>query len=346
MPDPAHPADSLAGPPAAAAGLPEIPLIAALGPAPSLELMAGARPRLDDLVATAHAHYGRGFIATADRLSRRWVARNSSPYGGEIAEIARRMPAPGGWFLNASFEWGCTAGLARDPDSDTFTLLRVLDWPLPGLGRALVAAQQRGPAGEFLNLTWPGFAGAVTAIASGRFAAALNQAPMTRRGLGRYGDWTAERFRVWRSRELPPMHLLRQVFERCRNYADARLALVHTPIAIPAIYVLAGAGPGEGCVIERTPHAARLHDAPVCVANQFLSPDLNGRDRGTPSADRLALMRPLTAGPPPWHFDWLAEPMLNRTTRLAAVLDAAGGRALARGYEADGPATQTLHLAA
>lgn len=332
--------------PALAEKLPEIPLLEALGPAPSLELMAGDGARLDDLVYAARAHYGRGFIATADRLSRRWVTRNSSPYGGEIAEIASRMPAPGGWFLNASFEWGCTAGLARDPDTDAFTLLRVLDWPLPGLGRALVAAQQRGPAGEFLNLTWPGFAGAVTAVAAGRFAAALNQAPMTSRGLGKYGDWSLERLRVWRSRELPPMHLLRQVFERCTSYADARLALSHTPIAIPAIYVLAGARPGEGCVIERTPHAARLHEAPVCVANQWLSPDLNGRDRGTRSADRLAVMRPLTAGPPPWDFDWLVEPLLNRTTRLAAVLDPAGGRVLARGYEDDGPATQTLYLAA
>ncbi|MEE8334219.1 MAG: hypothetical protein V3R85_10250 [Alphaproteobacteria bacterium] len=329
-----------------AAELPEIPLIEALGPTPSLEMMADEGARLDHLVETARAHYGRGFIATADRLSRRWVTRNSSPYGEEIAEIANRMPAPGGWFLNASFEWGCTAGLARDPDTGAFTLLRVLDWPLPGLGRTLVAAQQRGPAGEFLNLTWPGFAGAVTAVAAGRFAAALNQAPMPLRGLGKYGDWTVERFRVWRSRELPPMHLLRQVFERCQNYEDARLALSHTPIAIPAIYVLTGARPGEGCVIERMPHAARLHDAPVCVANQWLSSDLKGRDRGTRSGDRLAVMRALTAEAPPWDFDWLAEPMLNRTTRLAAVLDPAGGRVLARGYEDDGPATQTLHLAA
>ncbi len=346
MPDQAESADPAASQPPATGALPEIPVIEALGPAPALELMADDAARLDHLAQAARARYGLGLIVTADRLSRRWVVRNTSPYGGEIAEIARRMGAPGGWFLNASFEWGCTCGLVRDPDTGAFTLLRVLDWPLPGLGRSLVAALQRGPAGEFLNLTWPGFAGAVTAIAAGRFCAALNQAPMPRRGLGKYGDWTAERLRVWRSRELPPMHLLRQVFERCQSYADARLALVHTPIALPAIYVLAGARPGEGCIIERMPEAARLHEAPGCVANHWLSPDLKGRDRGIRSIDRLAVMRKVTGGPPPWNLDWLAEPMLNQTTRLAAVLDAAGGRVLARAFEDDGPATETLYLSA
>ena len=346
MPDDPSPADGIADLSDAAGALPEIPLIEALGPAPGLELMAGDGTRFDELIAAARAHYGRGVITTADRLSRRWVARNTSPYGGEIAEIARQMAAPGGWFLNASFEWACTCGLVRDPETGAFALLRVLDWPLPGLGRSLVAALQRGPAGEFLNLTWPGYAGAVTAIAAGRFAAAVNQAPMPRRGLGRYGDWAAERVRVWRSRELPPMHLLRQVFERCQSFADARIALAHTPVALPAIFVLAGARPGEGCIIERTPHAARLHEGPGCVANHWLSPDLKGRDRGTRSGGRLAAMRLLTGGPPPWHLDWLAEPLLNRATRLAAVLDAAGGRALARGFEAGSPATKPLLLAA
>jgi len=346
MPDHSPSAGPVAGAPAAQAALPEIPLIEALGPAPALELMAGDGARLEHLIEAARAHYGRGVIATADRLSRRWVARNTSPYGGEIAEIARLMAAPGGWFLNASFEWGCTCGLARDPGTGAFVLLRVLDWPLPGLGRSLVAALQRGPAGEFLNLTWPGYAGAVTAVAAGRFAAAVNQAPMPTRGLGRYGDWTAERVRVWRSRELPPMHLLRQVFERCRSYADARIALAHTPVALPAIFVLAGARPGEGCIIERMPHEARLHEGSRCVANHWLSPDLTGRDRGTRSRDRLVAMRALTGGDAPWHLDWLAEPLLNRATRLAAVLDAAGGRALVRGFEAGAPATERLLLAA
>lgn len=345
MPDPSARPD-----PAEAAGpssaLPEIPVIEALGLAPALELMEEDTARLDRLVCAARAHYGPGFIATADRLSRRWVARNTSPYVAEIAEIAGRVGMPGGWFLNASFEWSCTCGLARDPETGAFTLLRVLDWPLPGLGSALVAALQRGPAGEFLNLTWPGFAGAVTAIAAGRFAAALNQAPMPKRRLGRYGDWAAERVRVWRSRELPPMHLLRQVFERCHSYADARLALTHTPLALPAIYTLAGTRPGEGCIIERSPHAARVHDGPGCVANHWLSGDLAGHERGWRSRDRLAAMRRVIAGPPPWNCDWLADPLRNPTTRLAAVLDAAGGRALLQGYEEDGPATGTLHLAA
>ena len=39
----------------------------------------------------------------------------------------------------------------------------------------------QGPAGEFFNITWPGFVGALTAMAPWRFAAAINQAPLWRR---------------------------------------------------------------------------------------------------------------------------------------------------------------------
>ena len=39
----------------------------------------------------------------------------------------------------------------------------------------------RGAAGEFINVSWPGYAGTLTASAPGRFAAAINQAPLRRR---------------------------------------------------------------------------------------------------------------------------------------------------------------------
>jgi hypothetical protein len=83
-------------------------------------------------------------------------------------------------------------------------LLRVLDWRQPGLGRALIVVRQRGAAGDFANLTWPGFVGVVTAMAPGRFAVALNQPPMMSWGLTAPLDWLVGRIRVWRSRALPP----------------------------------------------------------------------------------------------------------------------------------------------
>jgi hypothetical protein len=223
-------------------------------------------------------------------------------------------------------------------------LVRVLDWPLDGLGAGLVAARQSGRAGAYVNLTWPGFAGVVTGIASGRFAIAVNQAPMPRAGLGPWGDWTVERIRVWQTREVPPMHLLRQVFEQCASYAEACHALTHTPIALPAIFTLAGTRAGEGCVIERTATDAHRHAAPVCVANHWLTPALKGRPRGADSAGRLARMRETCRDPVDDGFGWLAPPVLNETTRMAAILDPAAGKLTARGYEADGAATAILAL--
>jgi hypothetical protein len=221
--------------------------------------------------------------------------------------------------------------------------MRVLDWPLHGLGRAVVAARQGGPAGTFLNLTWPGFAGAVTALAKGRFCAALNQAPMHRHGLGFYGDWAINRLNVWRSREIPPMHLLRQVFERCTGYEEARHTLIRTPVAIPAIIMLAGARPGEGCVIERTAHRAWVHEAPRAVTNHWLNDDLVGRDRGERSAERRMAMERVFRSPAN-GLDWLTAPMLNRKTRLACVMNAATGRLIAQGFEREAPATALLEL--
>ena len=97
----------------------------------------------------------------------------------DVAAIAAALGFPGIWFLNGSYEWGCTAA-ARDEDGAPW-LARTLDWPYPGLGRHLEVARMRGTAGEFFNVTWPGYVGVLTASAPGRFAAAINQAPLRRR---------------------------------------------------------------------------------------------------------------------------------------------------------------------
>lgn len=329
--------------------LPAIPVLDATGDDPVARTLDAAGDRLALLVARAAAHYGRPFLAAADGVSRRWLARNCTPYRDDVAAVAARLGTPGAWFLNASFEWCCTCGVAPDPQSGAMRILRVLDWPLDGLGDGMVAARQSGAAGPYVNLTWPGFAGVVTAIAPGRFAAAINQAPMPHCGLGLVGDWAAARLRVWRTCAAPPMHLLRRVFESCRDYAEARAALSRTPIALPAIFTLAGAGPGEGCVIERTAEAAHIHQAPVTAANHWQTPALRGRARGTDSRARLAAMQAVFRGPADTDFGWLAPPMRNATTRMAAILEpgpALGAARLAvQGFEAQGPATTVLSLA-
>ena len=325
--------------------LPEIPVHDVTGAAhPALALVAADGHRLAAIAEHALGHYGAGFVRHADRLSRRWLERNDTPFSGEIRRVAAHHGRPGAWFLNASFEWSCTCAVAPDPAGAGMRLLRVLDWPLHGLGANLVLARQQGPAGGFLNLTWPGFSGVVTALAPGRFAAALNQAPMPRYGLGMAGDWALNRVRVWRSRNIPPMHLLRRVFETCATYREARDMLCRTELAIPGIFLLAGPGGGEGCVIERSARETVVHEAPATAANHWLTPRLGGRMRGIASHERHAAMEAIhpRAGE---DLDWLTPPVLNPTTRLAAVMSPVTGRLTAQGWESAGPATGVLRIA-
>jgi hypothetical protein len=104
----------------------------------------------------------------------------------------------------------------------------------------------RGPAGEFINVTWPGYVGVLTALAPGRFGAAINQGPMRRRSHGRLlrlYDLAANALATLRHvRAIPPDQLLRRVFEEASSYADARRMLETTPVARPVIYTLAGCG--------------------------------------------------------------------------------------------------------
>ena len=130
--------------------------------------------------------------------------------GGDRERSRQRSPFPGIWFLNGCYQWGCTA-LAREQAGVPW-LARTLDWPFPGLGRHLEVARMRGPAGDFDNVTWPGYVGALTASAPGRFAACINQAPLwrrTRRPWLRPYDLALNALRTRRIRFIPPDHLLR-----------------------------------------------------------------------------------------------------------------------------------------
>ena len=144
--------------------------------------------------------------------------------------------------------------------------MRTLDWPFAGLGRGLTVARQAGPAGEFWNVTWPGAVGVLTALAPGRFAATINQAPLYRRTRGevlRWIDYAANAIRTYaRVRFAPPAHVLRQVFETASNYGEAKEMLSRLPMARPMLIALAGTRPGESCVIERTETQAWMEEGP------------------------------------------------------------------------------------
>jgi hypothetical protein len=343
------------------AGLAEIP-VHDLGPAGAPALLAVEPVRARALLAAGRGRVPYRLARLGDRISGHWLARSGTPYLAEIEAMAATLGRPGVLFLNASYEWACTSGVGPSPDGPGNRLLRALDWPLPGLGLHLVAARHQGPAGTWINLTWPGFAGAIQGLAQGRFAAAINQAPMRRHVPVRALDWAIGRSRVWRRPALPPAHLLRLAFETCPGYAGARKLLSEAPIALPAIFTLCGPNPGETCVIERTETAARVREGRTAAANHWSGPigtpaagggmpaaAGDDRPRGENSHGREAQMRGYlgqTPEPGAGAFAWLKPPILNPTTRLAMVAEPASGALTVRGYEASGPVTRTLSLGA
>jgi hypothetical protein len=208
-----------------------------------------------------------------------------------------------------------------------------------------VIAEREGAAGSYLAVTWPGFVGLLTGLAPGRFAAAFNQAPLRNRYGLAAADWLADRAGVLRSRALPPAHLLRRVFDCCRDYAEARAMLVETPICLPAMFALAGPGKNEGCIIERTETEAAVYEAPEAMANHWIDGRFGrARPRGRESQARRALLQGSLAAAD--GFAWLRPPILNPDTRLAVVADPASGHMLVQGYESTGPATGVREIAA
>jgi len=287
-------------------------------------------------------------IPLLDRLARRWLNRSQTPYVADVAAVAETLRHPGIWFLNNSYQWCCTA-LASD--EDTPWLARTLDWPLNGLGRHIEVARMRGPAGEFFNVTWPGFVGVLTALAPGRFAASINQAPLRRRTRHpwlRPLDVAITGVRTWhRVRHMPPDHLLRLVFETCAGYADAKRMLETVPVARPVIFTLAGCRRGDRCVIERTEEAHLSREDDTAAANDWLQrrDSWEGRvgadkvftcsyeEAAENSKRRREALAVWNGQLAPGGFAWLAPPVLNRYTRLAVEMCPAAGTLRVVGYE-------------
>ena len=206
-----------------------------------------------------------------------------------------------------------------------------------------------GSAGEYHSVTWPGFVGVLTGMARGRFAAAINQAPMwrrTRRPWLRPFDMMANAVTTWPLRHMPPDQLLREVFETAPDFSSARRLLETTPIARPVIYTLAGCEAGERCVIERTVdgYTTRIED--TGAANDWLAAAepwearmggdklfvWNYHEAGANSRERREA---LAAWNEPFggKFAWVVPPVLNRYTRIAVEMCAAQGILRVTGYE-------------
>ncbi|WP_342362903.1 hypothetical protein [Terrarubrum flagellatum] len=283
----------------------------------------------------------------AEAVNSWWLRRNASPYREEVFAMARLLGEPGVVSINTSYEWGCTTlGLANGQGGAR--LFRTLDWPFPGLGETAQVVAMRGRAGDYWNVTWPGAVGVLTAMAPGRFAAALNQAPLYRRTRGewlRVADFALNGAKTLVSaRDMPGIHLLRRVFDECETIGDAIDLLVATPIARPCIFTLVGCRADEVFVVEKEERSARVLRSPGATANAFRPGGHAGfweprpcggtfREAASNNSERTTALdeaAPSSRSP----FDWVRPPILNVFTRIAVEADPALGMLRVRGYEA------------
>ncbi len=319
-----------------------VPFVEGAGASP-LALVEGFPDHLAEIMDEAGRHYGGLALRVGDGLSRCWLARSQNPYRDEITAIAGHVQQPGMALLNLSYEWTCTSGVAAARHGSGSRLLRTLDWQLDGLGRSVVVASRQGPAGPYNDVTWPGFVGVATAMAPGRFSAAINQPPMRVFSSSFHLDWVLNRARVWRHSGLPPTHLLRRVFDDCHTYDEAKAALTETPLCLPAFFTLSGIEADQGCVIERLEDQAHVHKAPACIANQWFNFSVRGHGRGGDNQARRDIMAKL-GGQADDDFSWVVPPILNETTRISVIANATDGTLVVQGWEAGEPATQIFTL--
>lgn len=326
--------------------LPEIPLVDVRRLA-SADLCRHDLERVRDLVGAALSRRSHLLLPLAtrfiDRVSHSWLKRQTDFYLEEIRHVAALLERPGAFFLNTVYEWACSTSVAADPAGDGARMIRVLDWGLSGLGRHVVIARHETPHGPFYNATWPGYAGVLNAMAPGRFAAAINQAPRVPVLGIRLVDDIITHLRVLASDDtMLASHLLRRVFEEAADFAAAVAMLADDRIAIamPALFALAGSAPDELCIVEALGRERRVHrgrGADVLgMANQWLSPDLKGRARNEAvttappmtaeanNAARRAIIRRLQETSSIGSAD-LPEPVLNSQTVMVVVANARRG---------------------
>lgn len=322
--------------------LPCIPVLEC-GPEFPVQTLTAHLDRAHALMDAATARAPLTALRQLDRVSRAWLVKWDNAHLAEIDAVAGILDRPGAYFFSINYEWGCTCRVATAPDAGSARLLRVLDWTTPGLGANILAACVTAPAGRYVTLTWPGYTGVLSALAPGRFAVALNQAPMRKAAGFYYFDWAANRVRVWSMPHPTPAHMLRSVCDEAISFDDAVSRLEKEPLSTPAIFSISGLDASEAVVIERTETEARVHRGNGVAANHWQSSGWLGHPRGGDSAGRAAMLAQID---PAFgsDFRWLEPPVLNPRTRLVMVADAAAGRIEAQGFEREAPATAPLDL--
>lgn len=296
-------------------------------------------------------------LSGADAVAQAWLRWTANPLAPKIRAVTQLARSPGASVMNLCYEWGCTTSLRRLGDS--IVMVRTVDWPFKGIGRYVTTLIEPSPHGPVSFVTWPGFVGAVTVFAPGRFCAAVNKAPIPYRSGSLPLDQMIAATQSFGSGGLPLTHLVRIAALEAPNFASLVDRITSCQrVTSPGIVTLAGVTAGEAVMVERFRRRAEIRrgvDDELCAANDWLSPSSGRRwppaGGKTPEEKQLdcqtriaALRRAFVTDLA--DFSWLQAPILNRNTRAAVACCPATGKLSVQGYDwvGNGPAAVTEAL--
>lgn len=191
----------------------------------------------------------------------------SREHRAEVASIANLVGRPENDVLLGSLYYdafryliGCTAFACDGPDGPIHA--RNLDWwtedQMLARSTCVVNAHGGDAVGPYQMVSWPGFIGALSGLAPGRFSVTLNAAISDEKP----------------SLAAPVVLALRQALEACRDFGEAVDRLERAPIAADCLLLVAGTRQGEMAVIERTSTRAAVRGPErgfVAVTNDYRS---------------------------------------------------------------------------
>lgn len=195
------------------------------------------------------------------------------PYKDEILAVAAATNTPGALALNFSYDVACSTGIHLDQDGHP-TLIRMLDWALR-MAPMTTVLTRRGNHGNWLDITYPGLAGSLTAMGP-NFAAAINRAPVPQHHDKIADHWAPgylppERdnkrsiIQAALSNDISPIHLMRQAFEECATFDEAVHKIVTTKTNCPVIIPIVGKTSEEAAVIYKDRDYCAVATLPTAV---------------------------------------------------------------------------------
>ncbi|SMB81297.1 C45 family autoproteolytic acyltransferase/hydolase [Deinococcus hopiensis] len=207
-----------------------------------------------------------GGEATAGLVAESFASTLTEDEHAEAASLAAQIGLPVPFLLFGTLYYdaikaalACTAFAVPTPDGPLHA--RNLDWWTEGgllTTGSVITHFTRGGRTHFSTVGWPGFFGALSGVAPGRFSVTLNAVssadpPLLAR---------------------PVVLLLRQVLDEVETYDEAVRILASVPIAADCLLLVTGVRNEEMTVIERSPTRSAVRGPErgiLAVANDYLA---------------------------------------------------------------------------